>query len=393
MKMDQLYRRFRGTVRFTAEGGHALRMPGLLAADGIPLYGVTPTDLGFEAEIAAEHYRKAAKAARRTGTRIRLREKHGISFWLFQNRKRRGLFAGILAAVLVMAFLSRFLWVVRIDGTLEHYTEAQLREQLREYGLREGTLVSELDAASIEQSMMIANDDLAFIAVNLRGSTAEVIVRPRTRIEEEPGTGGQPANVVSLYDGVVRSIEVYSGTPQVKVGDTVCAGDLLIGAIVETTNGRSSVKQASGRVMIEHEEDLAVAVPLTEQMLLPTGEVRQVRSLEFCGLEIPLGSDPVGETRTETREHRLTAFGTPLPVVLIVREHSLLEEQEVTHTEAEAEALAEQQLAELEQTQLGQAEVLERVLTGTVDGNVFLLRGHYLVLEDAALERQFEFNQ
>ena len=291
-----------------------------------------------------------------------------------------------------MAFLSRFLWVVRIDGTLEHYTEAQLREQLREYGLREGTLVSELDAASIEQSMMIANDDLAFIAVNLRGSTAEVIVRPRTRIEEEPGTGGQPANVVSLYDGVVRSIEVYSGTPQVKVGDTVCAGDLLIGAIVETTNGRSSVKQASGRVMIEHEEDLAVAVPLTEQMLLPTGEVRQVRSLEFCGLEIPLGPDPVGETRTETREHRLTAFGTPLPVVLIVREHSLLEEQEVTRTEAEAEALAEQQLAELEQTQLGQAEVLERVLTGTVDGNVFLLRGHYLVLEDAALERQFEVN-
>ena len=89
MKMDQLYRRFRGTVRFTAEGGHALRMPGLLAADGIPLYGVTPTELGFEAEIAAEHYRKAAKAARRTGTRIRLREKHGISFWLFQNRKRR----------------------------------------------------------------------------------------------------------------------------------------------------------------------------------------------------------------------------------------------------------------------------------------------------------------
>ena len=60
---------------------------------------------------------------------------------------------------------------------------------------------------------------------------------------------------------------------------------------------------------------------------------------------------------------------------------------------AQAEALAEQQLTELEQTQLGQAEVLERVLTGTVDGNVFLLRGHYLVLEDAALERQFEVNQ
>lgn len=127
-------------------------------------------------------------------------------------------------------------------------------------------------------------------------------------------------------------------------------------------------------------------------MLLPTGEVRQVRSLEFCGLEIPLGPDPVGETRAETREHRLTAFGTPLPVVLIVREHSRWRSRG-HRTEAER-ALAESAAGRSwNQTQLGQAEVLERVLTGTVDGNVFLLRGHYLVLEDAALERQFEVNQ
>lgn len=393
MKLDRLYRAACGTVRFTAEGGHALRMPGLLAAEDVPLYRVTPTGLGFEAEIDARHYRKAAKAARRTGTRIRLREKHGIPFWLFRNRKREGVFAGILLAAAVMTALSQFLWVVRIDGTLEHYTESQLREQLRDYGLREGALVSGLDAASIEQSMMIANDDLAYIAVNLRGSTAEVIVRPRTRMEEEPGTGGQPANVVSLYDGVVRSMEVYSGTPQVKVGDTVRAGDLLISAIVETANGRSTIKQASGQVMIEHEEDLAAAVPLTEEMLLPTGEVRQVRSLDFCGLEIPLGPRPAGECRTETRTQQLSAFGTPLPVTLILREHHLLEEQEVTRTEEEAEALAEQKLRELEETQFARAEILDRVLTGTVDGGVFLLRGHYLVLEDAALERQFEVNQ
>ena len=67
--------------------------------------------------------------------------------------------------------------------------------------------------------------------------------------------------------------------------------------------------------------------------------------------------------------------------------------QAVSPEEGTYKTQLEQQLTELEQTQLGQAEVLERVLTGTVDGNVFLLRGHYLVLEDAALERQFEVNQ
>ena len=393
MGLDRLYRHAHGTVRFAAEGGHALRMPSLLSADGIPLYHVTPTDLGFEAEVDARHYRQAAKAARRTGTRIHLLQKIGLPFWLFRNRERWGVVAGALLAVLVMAFLSRFLWVVQIDGELEHYTEAQLRSQLRDYGLREGSVLSGLDASAIEQSMMIANDDLAYIAVNFRGSTAEVIVRPRVRAEPAPGTGGQPANVVSLYDGVVRSVEVYAGIPQVQVGDTVRAGDLLIGAIVETANGRSSIKQAAGRVKVEHEETLSAAVPFTEQQLRPTGEVRRVRSLVFCGLEIPLGPTPSGEVRTEIQERQLPAFGTPLPVVLRLQKHHLLQEQEVIRTEAEAAALAEKKLTELEQTQLGQAEIRERVLTGRTEGNTFLVEAHYLVLEDAALERQFEVNQ
>ena len=58
-----------------------------------------------------------------------------------------------------------------------------------------------------------------------------------------------------------------------------------------------------------------------------------------------------------------------------------------------AAALAEKKLTELEQTQLGQAEIRERVLTGRTEGNTFLVEAHYLVLEDAALERQFEVNQ
>ena len=392
MKLDRLFRNFRGTVRFTAVGGHALRVPGQLAAQGISLHRVTPTDFGFEAEIASADYARAARLARKTGTRLRLVEKHGWRIWLFRRRGRTGLLAGLLAAAALMAVLSRFLWVVRIDGSLDHYTESQLREQLREFGLREGALVSGLDAGQIEQSMMIANDDLAYIAVNLHGSTADVIVRPRTRIDPEPGTGGQPANVVSLYDGVVRSIEVYSGTPQVKVGDTVQAGDLLIGAIVETANGRSSIKRASGKVLIEHEEDLAAAVPLEEIQLLPTGETRQVRVLHLCGMELALGVVPSGESRMESTSRTLTAFGTPLPVELEIREYTLLEEQEVTRTEEEARDLAVAQLEEQERTQLAGAEILDRALTGRVDGAYFLLQGHYLVLEDAALERPFEVN-
>ncbi|MBS4785700.1 MAG: sporulation protein YqfD [Clostridiales bacterium] len=394
MGLNRAWRNASGSVRFSATGGHALRMLPLCARDGIVLRDVRATDLGFEASVSIPGYRRLAPHARKTGTRLHILSKQGWQIWLFRNRKRYGLFAGLLAAAGVLWVLSRFIWVIRIDGTLENTTPQELREQLRQFGLYEGASASALVADHIERDMMIHNDDLAFIAVNIHGSSAEVIVRQRTRTPPKEHDSSTPANVVSLYDGIVRSIEVYTGREQVQVGDTVRAGDLLISAIVETQNGRSAVRHATGRVMIEHEADLSVAVPLTEEVPVPTGESRTVRFLEVCGREFPVLPYRLGdrEYEVEERETRLSAFGTPLPVVLRTREYRFLTQGRLVRTERDAALLAEERLDALEAEQLAGAEILQRTLTGVVDGNSFLLTAHYLVVEDAALEKDFSIN-
>lgn len=391
MIVDRWYRALTGRVRFQAEGGFALRLPGECARAGIWLENLTLTPLGFIAEVRPSDYKRIARLAKKTRTRVHLLEKHGLGLWWFHHRERRWFFLGLAAGLALIVLWGRFLWVIDIDGELEHYTEADLRVQLASFGLREGAVTAELDPGWIEREMMIANDDLAFIAVNFRGSLAEVIVRQRERAEPEPGTGGRPANVVSLYDGVVRSVEVTSGSPQVEVGDTVRAGDLLISAIVETQNGVSTVHQASGRVLIEHEAYLSTAVPLAEEVLVPTGERRVCRSLTLFGMELPLSfGSPAGPYLLTAREKQLSAFGVPLPVQLTVREYRLAERTERHHTEAEAEALAEEALQALEAEQFSDAEILERVPSGRLEGDTFLLTARYLLLEDAALERSFE---
>ena len=391
MIVDRWYRFLTGRASFRAEGGFALRLPGECARAGIWLENLSPTPLGFTAEVPLSDYKRVARLAKKSRTRVRLLNKQGLGLWWFHHREKRWFFIGLAAALALIVLCGRFLWVIDIDGELEHYTEAELRAQLASFGLREGAVTAKLDPGWIEREMMIANDDLAFIAVNLRGSSAEVIVRQRERAEPAPGTGGRPANVVSLYDGVVRSIEVTSGSPQVEVGDTVCAGDLLIGAIVETQNGVSTIHQASGRVLIEHEAYLSAAVPLTEEVLVPTGEHRISRSLTLFGMELPLFfGAPEGPYLLAAREKQLSAFGMPLPVRLTVREYRLAERVERRRTEAEAEALAEEALRTLESEQFSGAEILERVPSGRLEGDTFLLSARYLLLEDAALERPLE---
>ncbi len=394
MGLNRIYRNTSGMVRFSAAGGHALRMLPLCAQNGIILRDIKATDLGFEASVRIPDYRKVAGYARKTGTKLHILEKRGWQIWLFQNRRRYGLFAGLLAAAGLLYALSRFIWIIEISGTLENFSSWEIKEQLRQFGLYEGVLASSLTAEDIERGMMVYNDDLAFIAVNIRGSAVEVIVRQRTRTPSKEHDDSTPANVVSLYDGVVRSIEVYTGRGQVQAGDTVRAGDLLISAVAETQNGRSALKHATGKVLIEHEADLSVAVPLNEPIMVPTGGSKTVRFLEVCGREFPVLPYSLGEQEYEVleREKQLTAFGTALPVVLRTREYRFLTPGRLQRTEREAADLAEEKLLELESAQLSGAEILQRTLTGRVDGNSFLLTAHYLVLEDAALEKDFSIN-
>ncbi len=108
-------------------------------------------------------------------------------------------------------------------------------------------------------------------------------------------------------------------------------------------------------------------------------------------MELPLSfGSPAGPYLLTAREKQLSAFGVPLPVQLTVREYRLAERTERHHTEAEAEALAEEALQALEAEQFSDAEILERVPSGRLEGDTFLLTARYLLLEDAALERSFE---
>ena len=394
MPVSDLVRNVGGSVRFSASGGFAVRMLGLCAEANILLHRVKATDFGFEATVAVKDYKKLVPLARKTRTRLHIIKKEGGRIWLLRNRRRKGLVLGVFSFAILLALLSRFVWSISIDGSLDGVSEEQLRSQLREFGVHEGVPASSIDADFVERSMMIKNDELSFIAVNVHGSTVEVLVRQRDAVPGKEHDSTDPANLVSLYDGIVRRIRVYTGKAEVKPGDTVSSGDLLVSGIVETANGKSSIHHATGEVWVEHTAALSVSVPLQEEHLVPAGTPQEQRSITILGINLPLSLPRrlPEQYQNSQADTRIRLFGVPLPVTLHTQRIQPLEQQILRYTEEEAQLEALRRLEFLEQEQLGKAEILQKQLSGVVRDGIFLLTAEYLVLEDAALEKNFSIN-
>ena len=68
--------------------------------------------------------------------------------------------------------------------------------------------------------------------------------------------GTYPCHIIAARDGVVRKIEVRTGIPLVKVGDTVKKGDILISGIIPIIGDyeeliRKEAVAAKGEVYLE----------------------------------------------------------------------------------------------------------------------------------------------
>jgi hypothetical protein len=131
--------------------------------------------------------------------------------------------------------------------------------------------------------------------------------------------------VAEVYGTVVR-YEVLSGQIEVKKGDRVTEGTLLISGVKETKNGSFYPVRAKGRVFAQTNRSFCLTVPFQREETVLTGRERVKRSLEILGFSVPLpskGTKVEGECQTVETKEQIQVFGYSLPLVL--RECTFLE--------------------------------------------------------------------
>ena len=329
------------------------RVVNLCAAGGVPFWNVrwlTAERLRFTTTRSGE--RRLREIMAELDAEVSVVERSGAPE-LWRRVRRRYVLLGAAALLpLVLAVSAGRIWGFEVSGN-DTVATAEILQALERCGVAVGTRGVGLDQDDLRNRVLPLLPDVVYLAVNVRGCTAHVQVVERTR-PPHLYRDSDVQNVVAARDGLITKIEALDGVTCVQVGDTVQAGQVLLGGVADSPRGCRYMR-AHGRIRARTWYCWTVPVPL--DVCEKTGEEgavtrvavdigRQRIKLYAGGSVLPVDCDKI----TEYRGLRLP-FGLRLPVTLAV-------ERTVTHTvydgqRAEDDARAEgerQLLAQLRQT-------------------------------------------
>ncbi len=291
-----------GFLVLTVRGEHPERFLNLATTRGVTLWDVlwvNPETILVK--VAACSFRPLRHIARRTRVRVRIRTKHGLPFTMQRLRRRRMLAVGAIAFCLLLSLLSSLVWTVDVSGA-KRLDPAQVRRVAASAGLYQGNLRFMVNGKDVADRLMQEMPGIAFAEVDFRGTQATI--RIYERVLPPPSLG--PAHIVAGKDGVIKDLLVLAGTAQVKDGDVVHAGQILISGIIAPplqpkTPGappppaplhKPRFVEAQGIVRARVWYRCYAEAPREELVEQKTGRTASIVSIKIAGKEIIIKGPP-----------------------------------------------------------------------------------------------------
>ena len=290
--MQWLANLIRGKIRVEAVGAYPERLINLCAARGLAFWGLEWVDeTTIRITVSFWHWKRLGELAQRAMCELTVLRSDGLPVAALRLRRRYAFLAGAALCLLTLSVLSRFVLVVEVTGN-ETVAGAVILAELERQGVRPGAYIPSLDTKAIANRALISLDELSFLAINLNGCRAEVVVR---EAEEPPELLDQdtPADVTAAATGIVLDVQATAGQALVEEGDTVVEGDVLITGFIDLpepayseTDAGTYVVHASGTVTARTWRTLRAVLPLTAAVKEYTGESTTLWSVELLGRRV-----------------------------------------------------------------------------------------------------------
>ena len=371
--------RFWAAVRFTAQNGGTDALLTAAAQAGLHPYNVCPLPGGFRAHCAAWQYRRFAALARKKRVRLRLQKKQGLYFVLRPLLRRAGLWAGFALFVPLLLWAQGFVWAADYSA-LTPGQAARAAAVLRENGLQPGSAVTEEKLTAGEYALLRSGE---FSWASLNFARGRLEVEAAAAAPKPDIAAGTLHGIRAKCGGVVVSTNLVSGTMLAVPGQTVEAGQGLIGTARSERDGTLIFVPAAGTVRAQFEWSGSRQVALTETFLQKTGRSVCAYQLSGFGQTISLPAAKASEqAEVRTRHIQPELFGLPLPCS--VQEVCRYEQQETAllRTEEQAAALARMQCLQALYAAWPDAELLARKEDCAVNGDVLDYTAVYTIVAD-----------
>lgn len=220
------------------------------------------------AAIRLSDYRKIGAYARKCHVVPLVCERHGFPFFWQKICFYKMRSIGLCIFVFLLYFLQNFLWVIQIYGNSVH-TDEQLLSFLREQGITSGIRIDSVSCEQLESLIRNRYSDIIWVSCEKDGTRLKIQMKesfPYQTAEEIPF---EAADLVATKDGVVRKLLVRTGTPMVRIGDEVKAGDVLVSGIRIV---RDPYDVELSRSYVVSDADVEIMMHIDDRLVFPMEE-------------------------------------------------------------------------------------------------------------------------
>ncbi|MBO5980986.1 MAG: sporulation protein YqfD [Clostridia bacterium] len=320
-------------------------------------------------------------------------ERKGLPFLVSRYRKRYGIYIGIILSAAFMLFSSMHIWEINITGN-QNIKKEEILKILALHGIRVGTFIPDIDADLTAEYILLEYSPLSSLAINVKGTVATVDVIERVKKPESEFAEDGYCNLVAEEDGIITNVIAAEGHPEIKIGDVVTGGQLLVNGIVENRYGAFKIVNAKGYVYADVYKDIEFDIPLSYSGKEYTGKEKTKREIYIIGFPVKLyrtQESPFELCDITAVEENLEIFGLKLPVKVskaVYREYVTVEYQ---ITEQEAKTKAEKALALWWEKEAG-GEIVSIDEETSIKNNVYCLKAHVVINKNIAVRQEIKFN-
>lgn len=232
MVLKILFSYLLGYLKISVEGYYIERFINICKTNNITIWNLKRKEnIELELNIRISEFKKVCKVAKQTRCKMKIKRKKGFPFLLHKYKKRKIFVLFLLIMIIIITLSSNFVWNVEIKEENGQQLE-NIEEDIKKAGLETGKLKNNINMKEVINKVMLKRKDIAWIGIELKGTNAIVKI---VKADEKPEIVDQDeyCNIVSNKSGIITKISAQNGTANVKIGDTVKEGDILINGWLE----------------------------------------------------------------------------------------------------------------------------------------------------------------
>lgn len=283
----------------------------------------------FEAEIFSRD-EIGIRRLLKDNYKIEVLGKRGTAYKIKRILKRYALVSGLVISIVALMVLSRRVFFINVYGSEDKliYDAVKNAKIVDWHSLAEKNIDSAVNAVMQVEGVIWAS-------VEIKGCYANVFVKQ----EKLPEYSLADGNIVAKKDCVIKNLIVYSGTPVVKNGDVVFAGQTLV-ENYEIRGEEQVTTKASAKAIAQTWYIQTEAIPLKQAKIAFTGREKIKTEIDLFGKNFIL-QDSDNEIFESSIEHRKEIFSSFLPIKItrtVAREtENIVEEIDAKKTIRQAE--------------------------------------------------------